>query len=274
MSRRTAAPRYLDERAGRAPSFIKDQIRRHHEHKDDLRRSIASRSIISHSITSYPSKPTDRHQPSTSEYARLCMQGVNLVARGSTLTDIHPGMIINSAVHEEDFRHTSVPAPDKISGISSNIQTSASGESRILIEDITFSRYGPIHSEWRYMIVVALFCDHYLAIPCYTHGGRGADDRMNAQEYLPVSQYSNGDPRTLIVSSWTAHRAPRPRTAAHVTRPVTRTYSAFKIHTKELEKTSANVLVQSFAQHMDIASSHTVRGLDPYNPSKSPELDY
>lgn len=202
------------------------------------------------------------------------MQGVNLVARGFTLIDIHPGMIINSAVHEEDYKHSSVPDADKMSGISSNIQTTATGESRILIEDITFSRYGPIHSKWRYMIVVALLWDHYLAVPCYTHGGRGIEHRSNAAEYLPVSQHPNGDTDTLITSSWTAHRALRPRTSAHMTRPVARTYDALGFHCGELETMSANRLVNNFTQQMAAASSHALKSLAPFRRLESLELDY
>ncbi len=262
VERLGAAPSYSDKRVGRTPSFVKERTERYRDPRDDGRRSAA------------PAPPDHAPRSTLSQFTFLCMQGVNPTAQGSKLNNIHPGMIINSAVHEEDYNHTRVPDPDAMSGISSNLQTTTTGDRKTLFDDITFSRYGPIHTKWRYMIVVALFYDHYLAVPCYTHGGRGADRRGNWEEYLPVSNHPMEDPKTLVTSSWTAYRALHPKTAAHIARPVARSYDALGTHSGELDRRSADRLLDHFLQHMKDASSAWQRGVAPYPRSKTPELDY
>lgn len=92
-----------------------------------------------------------------SEFSRVCLQGVNLNTLGGELRNIHAGMIIWSAMHEEDYRRTNVPALDAASGMSSNIRTDTNGINKVKVDCVTFSRWGPIHTKPRYMIVVALF---------------------------------------------------------------------------------------------------------------------
>ena len=258
------APSYIDQCVGQAPSYGIPRKRQRCDSTKDGRSAI----------TSYPAPLSHPSHQTPSECALLCLQAVNPSARGYRLTNIHPGMIINSAMHEDDYRHTRVPEPENMSGVSTNLKTMASGETKILVDDITFSRYGPIHTKWRYMIVVALFCDHYLAVPCYSFGGHGTEKKADQQEYMPVSNYPVEGQETLITKSWTAYRALHPKTAAHVARPVARSYDVLGTHCGELDRRSVDHLIECFVQRMKDASLAWQRRLNTKEPISRQLDDY
>ncbi|MCJ1474197.1 hypothetical protein MMC13_002855 [Lambiella insularis] len=90
-----------------------------------------------------------------------------------------PGMIIHAVLPEPDGAKSNTP-----SGQSSTV--SAAG-------DVIMSAYGPIFIKARPMIVVALHEKHYVAVPCYTHSGKGIGHR-NPDEYITVHDHRSTQP--------------------------------------------------------------------------------
>ena len=102
------------------------------------------------------------------------------------------------------------------------------------------------------MVIVNCYTNNYEAIPLYTHGGRGLDNK-NANEYISVH-----DPRD---KSGTFKKLSRhgmlvmeqlhnwinlydPKTTAHIAYPVSRSYDLPVIHEGHLDKASTDHLVE------------------------------
>ena len=62
----------------------------------------------------------------------------------------------------------------------------SSGQSNITVADeyTTESRYGLINSKVRHMIVIECYEDHYIAVPLFTHNGRGLTRKRQPDEYI------------------------------------------------------------------------------------------
>ncbi|KAL8848011.1 MAG: hypothetical protein Q9221_006973 [Calogaya cf. arnoldii] len=86
--------------------------------------------------------------------------------------DFKPGMIIRALLHEQDFE-------------------ASSSRSNITVADKYRSetRYGPIYTKSRKMIVLGLFEDHYTAIPVFTHNGNGLDRKTKPEEYISIHDH-------------------------------------------------------------------------------------
>ena len=82
-------------------------------------------------------------------------------------TFYRPGLIIRAPLHEQDYitANSTITAPDNRS--------------------ITPSEFGNIHTKYRKMIVVACFAKHYIAVPLFTHNGRGLVNKK-ANEYVSI----------------------------------------------------------------------------------------
>ncbi|KAL9098791.1 MAG: hypothetical protein Q9163_005610 [Psora crenata] len=148
------------------------------------------------------------------------------------------GMVVRAAVHEQDFHD----AP--------RWATTAAKEDDI---HSVASRYGQIYSKVRWMIVVALFENHYLTIPLYTHNGKGLKHKSpNAKlEYVSVRDARHrGDFTTL--SHHRELEAGMDRgaivldrnTVAHLTAPVTRKYDLLVEHQGHLDSNSRRMLIK------------------------------
>ena len=175
--------------------------------------------------------------------------------------EFKPGTIIKAYIHEEDFRGT--PQPSSLSSVKSSFNfsqvassTKFSDLSRVSSR-VSFSQYGkPIYTEFRYLIVVATFEDHYMAIPLYTHGGKGLAHKTAKDEYASVEDYRN--PNSLKEASWllrTEFLKPDvknllPQSVAHVAYPVPRKYILPVAHQGKLKGESTVCLVELFCQHM------------------------
>lgn len=85
--------------------------------------------------------------------------------RKLTKEDLAVGMIIRAPFHEEDARE--------------------GGRVNEKCPYITRSSFGQIHTKVRPFIVVALLNSHYLAVPLYTHNGRGIG-KKDPNEYIYV----------------------------------------------------------------------------------------
>ncbi|KAL8666849.1 MAG: hypothetical protein Q9202_001089 [Teloschistes flavicans] len=86
--------------------------------------------------------------------------------------EFRPGMIIRGILHEQDY-------------------IAASSGSNITITDRnrTESRYGPICTKWRKMIVLCIYQDHYSAIPLFTHNGNGLMYKKKPEEFISIKDH-------------------------------------------------------------------------------------
>ncbi|KAI9702983.1 MAG: hypothetical protein M1836_008197 [Candelina mexicana] len=103
----------------------------------------------------------------------------------------------------------------------------------------TESHAGPICTKTRKMIVVAMYTDHYVAIPLYTHNGNGLSKKENPDDYVSVFDHRYvADPlhthklkplsnRKPLVTGfmYPTTRLIDEKSTAHITYPVSRSYS-------------------------------------------------
>lgn len=121
-----------------------------------------------------------------------------------------PGMIIRAALHDP-----------LLAG------TADSNDKRR-----TSSLYGPVFSKIRKLIVVALYEDHYVALPVYTHHGNGLQAKAKPDEYISVSDHRSQEPVTqlskhLPLVTETMNSGVdllHPKATIHLTYPVSRKY--------------------------------------------------
>lgn len=131
-----------------------------------------------------------------------------------------PGMIIRCAHHEQDF----------VAGGGGG----GPGASDATLADKyrTDSRFGTIYTKYRKMIVVALYQDHYVAVPLYTHNGRGLAKKPKPDEFVSVRDHRvPGAFEALsvhqpVVTERVDGAVERfhPKSTAHFTYPVSRRY--------------------------------------------------
>lgn len=173
------------------------------------------------------------------------------------------GTIIKAPIHEEDFNWTPCPPSMEVSeSIGEQGRYFHSGMSNPRITDkkgrhITFSNWNdPIYTEVRHMIVVALFYDHYLAIPLYTHGGNGLAHKNNKWEYASIQDHR--EPRSLREAGLLLHteylkpdcKHYLPKSVAHVAYPVSRKYTLPVAPQGRLREDSVKDLVKLFSRYM------------------------
>ncbi len=172
------------------------------------------------------------------------------------------GTIIKAPIHEEDFNWTARPPSVAASAFDEGGNYSHSGMSTQMTAQkkgrhITFSNWNdPIYTEVRFMIVVALFHDHYLAIPLYTHGGNGLARKDNKWEYASIEDYRGQ--RSLHEAEYLLHteylkpdcKHLLPNSVAHIAYPVSRKYTLPVAPQGRLTKESKVDLVQLFGQYM------------------------
>lgn len=148
------------------------------------------------------------------------------------------GMIIQAALHEDDFRATN----------------STMTEDTVADKNITESVHGRIHTKYRKMIVIACYERNYIAIPLFTHNGRGLDNK-NPDEYISVRDHrdraaefrelsKHGHLLTEYIHS--GIRYLDPKSTAHITYPLSRKYDLAVVHEGHLRASAANHLVMLF----------------------------
>lgn len=173
------------------------------------------------------------------------------------------GRIIKAAIHEEDFNWTARPASMEASEASgergrySHSEMSTQWTTQKKGRHITFSNWNdPIYTEVRFMIIVALFYDHYLAIPLYTHGGNGLAHKDNKWEYASIQDHR--EPRSLREAEIVLHteylkpdcKHLLPNSVAHIAYPVSRKYTLPVAPQGHLNEESKRKLVQEFGRYM------------------------
>ncbi len=141
--------------------------------------------------------------------------------KGSKLTKevFKPGMIIRAAHYEQHF----------------TARTGASvGASDVTIGENyrTDSKFGTIYTKYRHMIVVALYHEHYVAVPLYTHNGKGLEQKLKADEFVSVRDHRAAGSFTKLsvhppIVTEQLNAAVdnfHPKSTAHFTYPVSRNY--------------------------------------------------
>ncbi len=152
--------------------------------------------------------------------------------KGSKLSKemFRPGMIIRGAHHEEDFTGGGPGASD----------ASVADKHR------TDSKFGPIFTKYRKMIVVALYHDHYVAVPLYTHNGKGLEKKPKPDEFVSVQDHRlPGTCKALSVHQPIVTEQVNagvdnfhPKSTAHFTYPVSRKYGLPVIVEGQVRKVS------------------------------------
>lgn len=152
-----------------------------------------------------------------------------------------PGTIIRAVLHEPDFQ-------------------GASGASNVTDGDKfrTNSVHGPIYTKTRKMIVLATFKDNYIAIPLYTHNGRGLQGKLNPEEFVSVQDHRATGPFTPLSMHRplvTEHLNPgidlfHEKTAVHITYPVSRKYSLPVVQEGRLNNESVRILATLFSKYI------------------------
>lgn len=155
------------------------------------------------------------------------------------------GTIIRAPLHEEDFdggTGASFPPDMRKSMMAKAISESPLG--------------GAIHTKYRKFIVVALFDDHYMAVPIYSYNGDGIV-RKHADEYISVQ-----DHRTELVTPQSRHGVLytaeleehvdhyKPMSAAHFAFAVPRKYRLPVVYEGNLAAESTKHLLGLFGTFM------------------------
>ncbi|KAI4129835.1 MAG: hypothetical protein LQ338_002018 [Usnochroma carphineum] len=148
-----------------------------------------------------------------------------------------PGMIIRGVVHEQDY-----------------IAAATGSNLTIQEKHRTSSRYGPICTKVRKMIVLGLFQDHYTAIPLFTHNGNGLDRKARPDEFVSVHDHRARDPgpplskhKPLITQRINKGIDPfDPKSTAHVTYALPRKYDLPVVQEGYLTHDSLNYLIGLF----------------------------
>jgi nitrite reductase/ring-hydroxylating ferredoxin subunit len=155
------------------------------------------------------------------------------------------GTIIRAPLHEEDLdggTGASFPVDLRESMMARTISQSPLG--------------GAIHTKCRKFIVVALFDDHYMAVPVYSYNGNGLA-RKHADEYVSVQDHriEFTTPQTrhgvLYTSELEAHVDPyEPMSAAHFAFAVPRKYRLPVVYEGKLKAESTKHLLGLFSTFM------------------------
>ena len=148
------------------------------------------------------------------------------------------GMIIQAALHEDDFRATN----------------STMTEDSVADKNVTESVFGKIHTKFRKMIVIACYERNYVAIPLFTHNGRGLENK-NPDEYISVRDHRAGSGKFQELSKHGQllteyfHNGIRlldPKSTAHITYPLSRKYSLEVVHEGHLREGATLHLIKLF----------------------------
>lgn len=146
-----------------------------------------------------------------------------------------PGMIVRAYLHEPDFMDT-----------KSTFTVEPSARS------ITPSQFGNIHTKERKMVIVACHQLNYVALPVYTHGGKGLankdpdefisirDDRDTSSDFRALSKH--GALETQFIQK--GIRLYDPKSTVQITYPVSRSYDNPVVFEGKIGTKSLNHLIR------------------------------
>ena len=163
------------------------------------------------------------------------------------------GMIIRAPLHEQDSAVARRP------GGGSSVATNSS-EATKAENCKTESRMGTIFTKQRKMIVVALHADHYVAIPLYTHNGRGLINKRQPEEFVSVKDHrdreefvklSKHDPLVTEMIREGINLFD-PKSTAHLAYPVSRRYQLPVVYEGHLRNSSLRILVSLYNRYAEV----------------------
>ena len=152
-----------------------------------------------------------------------------------------PGMLIRAAMHEPDLNQGGAS--------SSNITTATVADTYR-----TDTRLGPIHTKVRKAIVIALYQDHYLVVPLFTHNGNGLLNKVRPEEFISVRDHRfHGDFKNLskhgVLDTEHLNAGVKPlheKSTAHITYLISRKYDLLVVHEGHLTAEATHQLVKLF----------------------------
>ncbi|KAL8956084.1 MAG: hypothetical protein Q9193_006288 [Seirophora villosa] len=152
-------------------------------------------------------------------------------------SDFRPGLIIRGYLHEQDY-----------------IATSTGVNLTIADYNRTESRFGTICSKVRKMIVLAMYEDHYLAVPLFTHNGNGLQYKTRPREFVSIRDHrakehppaQNDHPPLETEFIHKGIERFDPLSAAHVTYVLPRRYELSVVMEGRLKVGSLNTLIDLF----------------------------
>ena len=142
------------------------------------------------------------------------------------------GTIICAPLHEQDFN----------------------GRTKVVDQSITDSVYGRIHTKFRKMIIVSVFDQHYVVVPCYSHGGQGLDNKHAKEEFMSIQDHRSREKVTaqsgrpvLVTQQINSGIEPyHPKTVVHLARPYSRSYDTPCIMEGRIAKISITELTKAY----------------------------
>lgn len=190
-----------------------------------------------------PNKPPSHYKQSclpVEERDTVLLEAERSKGRKLPKQSFRPGTIIRAVLHEPDF------------GVA--------GASDVTLADRfrTNSIHGPIYTKTRKMIVLATFQDNYIAVPLYTHNGRGLDGKANPDEFISIQDHR-------AAGSFTPLSIHRPlvtehlntgtelfdvKTTVHITYPVSRKYTLPVVQEGRLKDESVQTLATLFGDYI------------------------
>ena len=162
----------------------------------------------------------------------------------------HPGMLIRAAMHEPDLNQGGAA--------SSNITTTTVADAYR-----TDSKFGPIHTKVRKAIIIALYQDHYLAVPLFTHNGNGLLHKVKPEEFISVRDHRHhGNFKTQskhgVLATEHLNAGVKPlheKSTAHITYPISRKYDLPVVHEGHLATEATHHLVKLFNMYAPKATA-------------------
>ena len=169
----------------------------------------------------------------TPEYQGLDKDRVSIMTRESCVV----GKIFRAAVHEQDFAD--------IPGWSGAIDDTKT----------VLTHAGSVYSKVRWMIVVSIYNTHYMAIPLYTHNGKGLANKSDdaKREYSSVHdgrvrrvgfENLSVDNPVLEAEMYDGTTILSKMTVAHLTAPLQRKFGLYVEEQGILHPNSAERMVQ------------------------------
>ena len=206
--------------------------------------AIQSTASSRFSISAWPPKRSLPEPSCSSESRNLNSHGKPL-RRELAKHRYRLGTIVRAPLHEEDY--------------SGGNCESYPPETRALMKAKTITESpvgGVIHTKFRKLIVVALFDDHYLAVPLYSYQGDGliekkADEYISIQDHRAETIKPQSRHGLLYTGNLEAHVDHyEPMTSAHFAYPVARKYKLPVVYEGELRADSTKLLLRLYGASM------------------------
>ena len=119
---------------------------------------------------------------------------------------------------------------------------------------VSESAFGQVHTKCRKLIIVALYEENYIALPLYSHEGKGLDNKRNKDEHVSIKDHRSSD-KFVAQSRYKPLQTGfleqgittyLPNTTAHLTYPISRRYDHSCVIEGNLARTSSEYLLKLY----------------------------